>query len=219
MGYLGYKPADKPLTSADITDSIITSAKITDGTIAIADLSATGTKNATTFFRGDNSFATVSVGTYSVHAISRYNYQTAVSASTGNTNYIDISGGNYVSFTPTSTNDIIYLSHYCSTRQPTAGTGMDTYLMMGTSASITSGDTKLNYDGQNMFYHDSGDSYQFIAKSLLLPCTSLTPSTTYYIEQAGAQHNSNSVTWNYTAASGSSDYKNHNVSLIHYKYN
>ena len=40
MGYLGYKPADKPLTSADITDSIITSAKIVDGTIANADISA-----------------------------------------------------------------------------------------------------------------------------------------------------------------------------------
>ena len=57
MGYLGYKPADKPLTSADITDSIITSAKITDATIALADLSATGTKDATTFLRGDNTFA------------------------------------------------------------------------------------------------------------------------------------------------------------------
>ena len=60
MGYLGYKPADKPLTSADITDSIITSAKITDATIALADLSATGTKDATTFLRGDNTFAAVS---------------------------------------------------------------------------------------------------------------------------------------------------------------
>ena len=40
MGYLGYKPADKPLTSADITDGIITSAKILDGTIVNADISA-----------------------------------------------------------------------------------------------------------------------------------------------------------------------------------
>jgi hypothetical protein len=62
MGYLGYKPADKPLTSADITDSIITSAKITDGTIALADLSATGTKDATTYLRGDNTFSTISGG-------------------------------------------------------------------------------------------------------------------------------------------------------------
>lgn len=58
MGYVGYEPARKPLTSADITDSVITSAKIVDGTIALADLSATGTKNSTTFLRGDNTFAT-----------------------------------------------------------------------------------------------------------------------------------------------------------------
>jgi len=31
MGYLGYKPADKPLTSADITDGIITSSKLAAG--------------------------------------------------------------------------------------------------------------------------------------------------------------------------------------------
>jgi hypothetical protein len=40
MGYLGYKPADKPLTAADITDSIITSAKIVDGSIVNADINA-----------------------------------------------------------------------------------------------------------------------------------------------------------------------------------
>jgi hypothetical protein len=40
MGYLGYKPADKPLTAADITDGIITSAKIVDGTIVNADINA-----------------------------------------------------------------------------------------------------------------------------------------------------------------------------------
>ena len=50
MPFIGNKPASVPLTSADITDGII----------GIADLSATGTKDATTFLRGDNSFATVS---------------------------------------------------------------------------------------------------------------------------------------------------------------
>jgi hypothetical protein len=51
MGYLGYKPADKPLTSADITDSIITSAKIVDDTIANADI-ANSTINLTTKVTG-----------------------------------------------------------------------------------------------------------------------------------------------------------------------
>jgi hypothetical protein len=40
MAYIGTKPADKPLTAADITDSIITSAKIVDGTIVNADINA-----------------------------------------------------------------------------------------------------------------------------------------------------------------------------------
>jgi hypothetical protein len=71
MGYLGYKPADKPLTAADITDSIITSAKIVDGTIANADinssaaialskLSTTGTASSANFLRGDGAWTAVS---------------------------------------------------------------------------------------------------------------------------------------------------------------
>ena len=47
MAFIGAKPTNVPLTSADIQD----------GTIALADLSATGTKDATTFLRGDNTFA------------------------------------------------------------------------------------------------------------------------------------------------------------------
>ena len=52
MPFIGNKPASVPLTSADITDGII----------GIADLSATGTKDATTFLRGDNSFEAVPAG-------------------------------------------------------------------------------------------------------------------------------------------------------------
>jgi hypothetical protein len=40
MGYLGYKPADKPLTAADIADSSITSAKIVDATITNSDVAS-----------------------------------------------------------------------------------------------------------------------------------------------------------------------------------
>ena len=57
MGYLGYKPADKPLTSADITDSIITSAKIADGTITNTDVASsiiTGQTAETSIAGGDS---------------------------------------------------------------------------------------------------------------------------------------------------------------------
>src|SRR6056300_1792706 len=47
MAFIGAKPTNVPLTSADIQD----------GTVGLADLSATGTKDATTFLRGDNTFA------------------------------------------------------------------------------------------------------------------------------------------------------------------
>jgi len=57
MAYIGKVPTAVPLSTNDLADSIVTSAKITDGTISLADLSATGTKDATTFLRGDNTFA------------------------------------------------------------------------------------------------------------------------------------------------------------------
>jgi hypothetical protein len=47
MPFIGNKPTAVPLSGADIED----------GTIGLADLSATGTKDATTFLRGDNTFA------------------------------------------------------------------------------------------------------------------------------------------------------------------
>ncbi len=47
MAYIGKVPTAVPLTGADIQD----------GTVQLADLSATGTKDATTFLRGDNTFA------------------------------------------------------------------------------------------------------------------------------------------------------------------
>lgn len=40
MSYIGYKPADKPLTSADITDGIISSADIANGAITSAKLAS-----------------------------------------------------------------------------------------------------------------------------------------------------------------------------------
>ena len=52
MPFIGNKPTAVPLTGDDIQD----------GTIGIADLSATGTKDSTTFLRGDNTFNTPPLG-------------------------------------------------------------------------------------------------------------------------------------------------------------
>jgi hypothetical protein len=107
MGYLGYKPADKPLTAADITDSIITSAKITDATIALADLSATGTKNATTFLRGDNTFATA--GATAGQIIQVVTATDNTSRSSTSSTFVTGSNTLSVSITPASTSNKIFV--------------------------------------------------------------------------------------------------------------
>ena len=70
--------------------------------------------------------------------------------------------------------------------------------------------------------HVVQDKYIQIQKSIMLPCTGLTVGTTYYVEQAGANHNGNSVSYNQTANSGSSlisGMNRHHVTMTHYKKN
>jgi len=73
MAYIGKKPTDKPLTSADLADNIVTSAKIVDGEIVNADvnssaaialskLSTTGTGSSSNYLRGDGAWTEVAGG-------------------------------------------------------------------------------------------------------------------------------------------------------------
>jgi hypothetical protein len=115
MGYLGYKPADKPLTSADITDSIITSAKITDATIvngdianstiALAKLSATGTPSAATFLRGDNTWGSAGAAAGQVIQVVSNSYSGDLS--TSSTSYV--ATGYTATITPSSASNKILI--------------------------------------------------------------------------------------------------------------
>jgi len=165
----------------------------------------------------DPEWSAVSAGTYSVHAMSQYVYTTGVSHNTGGA-YVDIAGGNTLNFTPTSTSDIIEIFHSNAVETSATDTGLDVYIMMKAgSASIGSGDTKLNYDGNHTLYGGQSQLYSFISKKFLLPCTALSTSTTYYIEQAGATHNNNTCNFNRSNSAASGDYRAHVVSLIHWK--
>jgi hypothetical protein len=55
-------PTDGTVTTAKLVDSSVTTAKLNDGSVSLAKLTATGTKDATTFLRGDNTFAPVVSG-------------------------------------------------------------------------------------------------------------------------------------------------------------
>jgi hypothetical protein len=53
------KIANNAITSDKIAPGAVVAADVGDGTITLAKLSATGTKDATTFLRGDNTFQTI----------------------------------------------------------------------------------------------------------------------------------------------------------------
>ena len=170
------------------------------------------------------SWGTITSGTYSIHRIDSYGYATDVSGSYGSDNYIDIAGGNTVNFTPTSTDDYVFFSHFCRLNWGNAPMGGDVYINMGTSSTLGSSDTKLNYNGQHALYTNQlSDQYFMIQKSIIIPCTSLTVGTTYYAEQAGATHTaSNAMSFNGSATGGAgyiSGMNRHFVMMIHYKKN
>ena len=125
MGYVGYEPARKPLTSADITDSVVTSAKIVDGTIALADLSATGTKDSTTFLRGDNTFATA--GATAGQVIQVVSATDTTQRSTTSTSFATGSNTLSVTITPSSTSNKIFITTSFVTSSGTNGTFFTIY--------------------------------------------------------------------------------------------
>jgi hypothetical protein len=55
-------PGAGSVNTASIADLNVTTAKLADSSVSLAKLTATGTKDATTFLRGDNTFATVVSG-------------------------------------------------------------------------------------------------------------------------------------------------------------
>jgi hypothetical protein len=152
MPFIGKTPTRVPLTSADIQDSTINSAKITDdaivnadvnssaaiaysklnltGNIALADLSATGTKDATTFLRGDNSFAEAGGGKV-LQVVSTTKTDTF---SITSTSFADITGLS-VSITPSSASNKIMVFVDCYIGgQASASTQSMTRLMRDSTA-------------------------------------------------------------------------------------
>lgn len=98
MAYIGSKPADKALTGADIED----------GTVQIADLAATGTKDATTFLRGDGTFAEAGGGKL-LQVVQTL--KTDAFATSGTNSFEDVTGMS-VNITPTSASSKIFIIVY-----------------------------------------------------------------------------------------------------------
>jgi hypothetical protein len=169
------------------------------------------------------SWGTISSGTYSVHAFGNYNYASNVSY-TGSTNsYLDIAGGNYLSFTPTSTDDYIHFVGWSTIYIGAVDRGANVYVNFGTSTSLGSSDTKFGLKGTHTHYGGGSgsrnDEYASLELNLLMPCTGLTAGTTYYAEMAGAVHGSSGTIEFNNGIGGAQTGNQHNLSFIHHKKN
>jgi hypothetical protein len=102
----------------------------------------------------------------------------------------------------------------------TSASGGSVYVMYGTSTSISSSDTKLQYHGTHANYCGStSDFYRTLYFTSVLPCSGLTAGTNYYAELAGSTHGtSNSTSFNNSIQDISTAGK-HSLMLIHYKKN
>lgn len=69
-------PADGTVTTAKLGDSAVTTAKLADSAVSLVKLSATGTKDATTFLRGDNTFASAGESNLPYFYVTRSSNQT-----------------------------------------------------------------------------------------------------------------------------------------------
>ena len=85
----------------------IKSLGITDGTIALADLSATGTKDSTTFLRGDNTFATA--GAAAGQVIQVLSATDSTQRRTTSTSFVTNSNTLSVTITPSSSSNKILI--------------------------------------------------------------------------------------------------------------
>ena len=157
-------------------------------------------------------------GTYSIHKIQQYTNGNSVDWTGGRTDYVDIAGGNYLTFTPTSTDDYILFHMNCDVYCSSHEMGTTVYVMMDTSTSITSSSTKVRYNGQHSNY---GQWYHMLQnRQTLFSCANLTPGTNYYFEMAGASHSnsSNQASFNRGNTNGTSDARSFFIG-IHYKKN
>ena len=164
------KIADDAITTAKIVDDAVTTAKILDANVTLAKLSATGTKDATTFLRGDNTFAEAGGG--KVLQVVQTTLTTLLS--TTSASFVEASGFN-VAITPSSTSSKILVMVTTNTKN-TAGDGK-------TNVTLARGASVLEANGLAFHSQASGATYSFSSSSAFnyLDSPNTTSATTYKV--------------------------------------
>jgi len=165
------------LTASDSIDFILVLGDVlsigtpSDGTVSLAKLTATGTKDATTFLRGDNTFA--SAGATAGQVIQVVTATDTTTRSTTSSSFATASNTLSVSITPSSASNKIFVTCTCGiAMSSTAHTG---------AITIFRGATDLGSGAGGMSYFKNIADDGFPTSVSVLDSPSTTSSTTYQI--------------------------------------
>ena len=183
------KILDDNITTAKILDSNVTTAKIADANITLAKLSATGTKDSTTFLRGDNTFAAAGGGKVLQVVTATDNVQ----RTTTSTSYVTGSNALTVSITPSSTSNKIMIIGHTTTHNVTTAKGVYLTVYKDGSNIVTS-------QGLSYYYSTSGYDYSSISFTFL-DSPSSTSSLTYQVYFKADSSSTGSINSNTTTGS------------------
>ena len=166
---------------ADAKIADVASSKITgtitpsDATVSIAKLTATGTKDATTFLRGDNTFAEAGGG----KILQVLGATDSTNRSTTSTSFVTASNTLSVAITPTSTSSKIFILVNCNIGQDGANNRPRiTIFRDATNLGNSDGMGFLNYTSgdfhipASISYLDSPSSTSELTYQLYIKCSS-----------------------------------------------
>ena len=142
------------------SDNTVTTAKLADSSVSLAKLTATGTKDATTFLRGDNTFAKPSGAIIQTKFLNE-----TATYSAGSTSFVDL-GSLSLSITPTSASNKILVHVSIGRAQSSDNTTAFRFTRNGTVVGV--GDTvgsriQMSFGmlGENFSDTSHGDSHTF----------------------------------------------------------
>ena len=177
---------DSALTGSDSIDfitvlgDVLNVGTVSDGTIGLAKLSATGTKDATTFLRGDNTFAEAGGGSI---VQTKYLLETAT-YSAGSASFVDL-GSLSLSITPTSASNKILVHISIGRAQGSDNSTIFRFTRNGTAVGIgdavgSRGRCSFSMLGENYSDGAHADSHSFT----FIDEPSSTSALTYKLQQA-----------------------------------
>jgi hypothetical protein len=186
----------------------LNASELGSGTVPTARLGS-GTADATTFLRGDQTYAAPSAGNYSVHAFGQYDEADQVlSSSTGR---ITITDQDFT-FTPTSTSDIFTFFGHCICY---VSTGASMGLILTYSTDSFSNITEGFNQGS-----DANAAPSAFQQNIHIECkvTGLTADTAYKFRLYAQQGTTDNTYYNYLSGTPASAQAEHSLMGIHYKY-